>query len=154
MMTGLLPLFILAHFSHHFTAAIFQPLTPFIRDQFALDYKQVGWIMSAYNIAYGVSHLPAGWLSDRLGPRIMIIFMIMLGLMGGGYHPAASPLVSTLVDKKDRGSALGLHQIGGTASFFLTPSLPLLSSRRLAGAGPWSAWPYPPSSSASCSSSS
>ncbi|MGD9119024.1 MAG: MFS transporter, partial [Dehalococcoidia bacterium] len=41
--------------------------------------------------------------------------------MGGGYHPAASPLVSTLVDKRDRGSALGLHQIGGTASFFLTP---------------------------------
>jgi FSR family fosmidomycin resistance protein-like MFS transporter len=145
MMTGLLPLFILAHFSHHFTSAIFQPLTPFIRDEFSLDYNQVGWIMSAYNIAYGVSHLPSGWLSDRLGPRLMIllgisgaalfailaglapgyilmiVFMVMLGMMGGGYHPAASPLVSSLVDKKDRGSALGLHQIGGTASFFLTP---------------------------------
>jgi FSR family fosmidomycin resistance protein-like MFS transporter len=145
MMTGLLPLFILAHFSHHFTSAIFQPLTPFIRDEFSLDYNQVGWIMSAYNIAYGVSHLPSGWLSDRLGPRLMIlmgisgaalfailaglapgytlmiVFMVMLGMTGGGYHPAASPLVSSLVDKRDRGSALGLHQIGGTASFFLTP---------------------------------
>jgi DHA1 family purine base/nucleoside efflux pump-like MFS transporter len=47
--------------------------------------------------------------------------MILLGVMGGGYHPAASPLVSASVDKKYRGSALGLHQIGGTASFFLTP---------------------------------
>jgi MFS family permease len=145
MMTGLLPLFILAHFSHHFTAAIFQPLTPFIRDEFSLDYNQVGWIMSAYNISYGISHLPAGWLSDRLGPRlmimlgisgvalfaigaglapsyiIMIVFMVLLGVMGGGYHPAASPLVSASVDKSSRGSALGLHQIGGTASFFLTP---------------------------------
>ncbi len=144
-MTGLLPLFILAHFSHHFTAAIFQPLTPFIRDEFSLNYQKMGWIMSASNIAYGVSHLPAGWLSDHLGPRIMIllgisgvalfailaglapgyiimaVFLVMSGIMGGGYHPAASPIVAASVDKKYRGSALGLHQIGGTASFFLTP---------------------------------
>ena len=140
-----MPLFVLAHFCHHFTAAIFAPLTPFIRDEFSLSYQQMGWIMSGSLIAYGISHLPAGWLSDRLGPRIMIllgisgvaffailaglapsylllfIFMILLGLMGGGYHPAASPLVAASVDKKHRGSALGLHQIGGTASFFLTP---------------------------------
>jgi FSR family fosmidomycin resistance protein-like MFS transporter len=145
MMSGLVPLFVLAHFSHHFTAAIFQPLTPFIRDEFSLNYQQMGWIMSAYNLAYGFSHLPAGWLSDRLGPRLMIllgisgvalfailaglapgyiimaVFLVMSGIMGGGYHPAASPLVATSVDKKYRGSALGLHQIGGTASFFLTP---------------------------------
>jgi MFS family permease len=145
MMTGLLPLFILAHFSHHFTAAIFQPLSPFIRDEFSLNYEQFGWMMSGYNITYGISHLPAGWLSDRLGPRLMImigisgvaffailaglaptylimfIFMVLLGLMGGGYHPAASPYIAASVDKQYRGSALGLHQIGGTASFFLTP---------------------------------
>lgn len=118
---------------------------PFIRDDFNLDYTQVGWIMSAYTLAYGISHLPAGWLSDRLGPRLMItigisgvalfailtgvaptylamvIFMVLLGVMGGGYHPAASPVVSASVDERNRGRALGLHQIGGTASFFLTP---------------------------------
>jgi len=118
---------------------------PFIRDDFNLDYTQVGWIMSAYTLAYGVSHLPAGWLSDRLGPRLMITigisgvalfailvglaptylamvtFVILLGVLGGGYHPAASPVVSASVEAKNRGRALGLHQIGGTASFFLTP---------------------------------
>jgi MFS family permease len=118
---------------------------PFIRDEFNLDYTQAGLIMSAFTFAYGVSHLPAGWLSDRLGPRlmitigisgvallsmltgtaptyvIMVILVILLGLVGGGYHPSASPLVSASVDKKNRGRALGLHQIGGTASFFLAP---------------------------------
>jgi MFS family permease len=118
---------------------------PFIRDDFNLDYTQVGWIMSAYTLAYGISHLPAGWLSDRLGPRLMITIgisgvalfailvgvaptylamvtlVVLLGLMGGGYHPAASPVVSASVDAKNRGRALGLHQIGGTASYFLTP---------------------------------
>jgi FSR family fosmidomycin resistance protein-like MFS transporter len=141
----MLPLFILAHFFHHFTAAFLQPLMPFIRDEFALDYTQIGWMLSAYNLSYGLSHIPAGWLSDRLNPRlmitigisgvaifamltgvaptylIMVIFAILLGVAGGGYHPASSPLVAASVDKKNQGRALGLHQIGGTASFFLTP---------------------------------
>jgi MFS family permease len=118
---------------------------PFIRDEFSLDYTQAGWILSAFTLAYGISHLPAGWLSDRLGSRLMIaigisgvaffailtglaptyltilIFVILLGMVGGGYHPAASPVVAASVDKKSQGWALGLHQIGGTASFFLTP---------------------------------
>jgi FSR family fosmidomycin resistance protein-like MFS transporter len=51
----------------------------------------------------------------------MVIFLVLLGVMGGGYHPAASPLISAAVDERNRGRALGLHQIGGTASFFLTP---------------------------------
>jgi FSR family fosmidomycin resistance protein-like MFS transporter len=144
-LSGLLPLFVLAHFFHHVTTAIFQPLSPFIRDEFSLDYEQFGWIISASNISYGVSHLPAGWLSDHLGPRLMImigisgvaffailaglapsytlliLFMVLLGIMGGGYHPAATPYIAASVDRKYRGSALGIHQIGGTASFFLTP---------------------------------
>jgi len=52
---------------------------------------------------------------------MMVVFLVLLGVMGGGYHPAASPLVSASVEPKNRGRALGLHQIGGTASFFLSP---------------------------------
>jgi len=130
---------------------------PFIRDEFNLDYTQAGWIISAFTLTYGLSHLPAGWLSDRLGPRLMItigisgvalfaifaglaptyltliIFVILLGALGGGYHPAASPVVAASVDKKSQGRALGLHQIGGTASYFLTP----LIAVAIAGALGW-----------------
>ncbi|MFC2020937.1 MFS transporter [Chloroflexota bacterium] len=140
-----MPLFVLAHFSHHLIAALLQPLLPFIRDDFALDYTQAGWVVSAFTLAYGVSQLPAGWLADRIGARIlitlglsgvaicglivglspsytiMIIFLVLMGILGGSYHPSASPLVSESVEAKNRGRALGLHQIGGTASFFLTP---------------------------------
>ena len=155
----MVPLFILAHFSHHFTAALFQPLTPFIRDEFSLDYTQIGWMMSAVTLAYGLSHLPAGWLSDRLGPRLMIVIgisgvalfailsglapsylalvvlMIIMGVLGGGYHPAASPLVAASVDKKSQGRALGLHQIGGTVSFFLTPLIAIAIAAALGWRG-------------------
>jgi len=136
---------VLAHFGHHLIAALLQPLLPFIRDQFRLNYTQAGWLVSAFNLSYGVSQLPGGWLSDRVGARIlitigvsgvalcglfvgisstyvmMIIFLVVLGLLGGGYHPASSPLVSDSVEERNRGLALGFHQIGGTFSFFLSP---------------------------------
>lgn len=135
----------LVHFSHHLLAALLIPLLPLIRDEFALDYTQAGWLVSAFALSYGISQLPAGWLADRIGPRrlitigvsgvatagllvglsptymMMVIFLVLLGVMGGGYHPSASPLVSASVESKNQGRALGVHQIGGSASFFLAP---------------------------------
>ena len=135
----------LAHFGHHLLWALLPPLLPFIRDDFALDYTQAGWLLSAFLVSYGIGQLPAGWLADRIGPRavitigvagmglsglliglsptyvVMIVFLVMLGATGGGYHPAAAPLVSATVAPEKRGRALGIHQIGGTASYFLTP---------------------------------
>jgi len=121
------------------------PLLPFIRDEFALDYTHAGWVLSAFTLSYGISQIPAGWLADRIGPRIlitigisgvalsgllvglsptyviMILFIVLLGLTGGGYHPTAAPLVSASVEPQNRGRVLGLHQIGGNASHFLAP---------------------------------
>ena len=141
----MLPLFVLAHFAHHLLSALLTPLLPFIRDEFTLDYTQAGWVASAFFVSYGISHLPSGWLADRLGPRIlitigisgvalagllvglsptyimMVIFLILLGLAGGGYHPSSTPLISASVEPQYQGRALGVHQIGGSASYFLTP---------------------------------
>ena len=152
-----MPLFVVAHFSHHLVGALLTPLLPFIRDQFILTKTQVGLLGSAYNLPYGIGQLPGGWLADRVGPRtlivvgisgvaaaglftglspsyvVMAVALVLLGLAGGGYHPAASPLVSASVDEKNRGGALGLHQIGGTLSFFLTP----LIAAGIAGAIGW-----------------
>ena len=135
----------LAHFGHHLIMALLTPLLPYIRNDFSLTYTQAGWLVLAYNLAYGISQLPGGWLADRIGPRFMLtigvagvavaglligfsptyvilaLFLVLLGLVGGGYHPAAAPLVSASVKPENRGRALGLHQIGGTGSFFLAP---------------------------------
>ncbi len=46
-----------------------------------------------------------------------------MGILSGGYHPTAAPLVSASVPEEKRGQALGLHQMGGTASLFLAPLL-------------------------------
>jgi MFS family permease len=135
----------LAHLSHHLIPGLLTPLLPYIRDDLSLTYTQAGWLVSVYSLAYGVSQLPAGWLADRIGPRIMVtigvagvgaaglligfsptyvmlaVFLVLLGIAGGGYHPASVPLVSALVGVKNRGRTLGLHQVGGASGYFLAP---------------------------------
>ena len=132
-----------AHFSHHLLTALPKPLLPFIRDEFALDYTRVGLVISAFSLSYGISQLPAGWFSDRISPRIvlilgisgvavfgllvgvsqtftmMLIFLVLMGIVAGGYHPTAPALISTAVGSKTLGRALGFHAVGGSASFFL-----------------------------------
>jgi len=134
-----------AHCGHHLLTAIPTPLLPLIRSEFALNYTQSGLVISAFTLAYGIGQLPAGWLADRIGPRIvlttgvcgvaiagllvgfsqtylmLLAFLALMGLLGGGYHPAASPMISSSVEPKNRGRALGLHMIGGSASYFLAP---------------------------------
>lgn len=51
----------------------------------------------------------------------MVVFLILMGIMGGGYHPASAPLVAATVDASRRGRALGIHQIGGTGSQLVAP---------------------------------
>jgi len=136
---------VLAHLAHHLLTALPTPLLPFIRDEFALDYTQSGWVVSAFSLAYGIGQIPAGVLADRLGARwlitigicgvavagilvglsqtyiMVLIFLALMGLAGGGYHPSASPLISASVEPEKRGRALGIHLIGGSGSFFLAP---------------------------------
>jgi MFS family permease len=140
-----LPFFILAHATHHIMTALPQPLLPYIQAQFNLNNAGSAAVTSAFSLSSGAAQLPAGWMADRIGPTILItigtlgvaiggmfvglsqtyimliIAMIIMGLMAGGYHPASTPLISASVPTNQRGRALGLHLIGGNSSFFLTP---------------------------------
>ena len=137
--------YVIAHFGHHVIPAIIVPLLPYIRSTFALSYAHSGLLVSALSVTYGIAQLPAGWLSDRLGPRfligvaivgvalaglgmglspsfpIVIVCLIAMGVMGGGYHPAAASLISMTFEPKRQGRALGVHLSGGSASYFLSP---------------------------------
>ena len=155
--TGLLPLFVFGHFAHHLLTALPVPLLPMIRSAFDLDYTSSGLVISAFTLSWGFSQLPAGWLADRIGRPILltmgisgvaaaglfiglsssfpmlIFFLILMGVMGGGYHPASPPLISALVEPNRRGQALGMHLIGGAASYFLSP----LAAMAIAGYWGW-----------------
>jgi MFS family permease len=143
--SGLIALLAGAHFSHHVLTAMLIPLLPFIRNEFGLSYAQSGIVTSAFTVAYGIAQLPAGWLSDRLGPRYLLLVgisgvaaagvlvglspvfplllaaLLVMGVAGGGYHPAASAVIAKVVRPKRRGRAMGVHIVGGSSSHFLAP---------------------------------
>ncbi len=141
---GFLPIYVVAHFIHHMLMALPSPLLPLIRDEFSLNYTKSALIQSSFAITYGAAQIPAGFLADRIGPRFLLIigicgvaaagflvgisrtyvmmlsFLVMMGILGGGYHPSAAPMVSAAAPE-NRGRALGFHEVGASLSFLVTP---------------------------------
>jgi MFS family permease len=141
------PVFTLAHFGHHVVGALLRPMLPMIQREFGLDYAGVGWVQMAYATTGGFSQVPAGWLADRLGPRLvvtvgvagvaaagvliglspnfgaLIAFLIVAAVMEGGYHPASAAAISMTTPSGRRGRALGTHLIGGSSAFWVVPLL-------------------------------
>ena len=124
-----------------------RPLMPMIRTDFGLSYTQSGLLMSAFSITNGISQLPAGWLADRFGSRLMVlvsvsgvalvgfligiyhsytallVLLVLAAILGGGYHPASIAAISLSVPSEYRGRAFGFHFIGGSAAFWIVPLL-------------------------------
>jgi MFS family permease len=125
-------------------------LLPFIRDDKGLSANglsnsQVAWVTTAFSLAYGLGQLPGGWLADKIGRRAMIgigIFgvagvgiliglstsyimllclLVLMGILGGGYHPSATPWISASAGEGNQGRAIGFHFVGGGAGFFIAP---------------------------------
>lgn len=138
--------FSVAHFAHHLITALAVPLTTYIQPEFNLSYAQVGLLITAMSLPYGLSQLPAGWLADKLGRRMLIFLgisgvaltgiligmmstsyvmlfalMVLMGIIGGGYHPSAPPLILATVKPENRARTMGFHMVGGSASNFLSP---------------------------------
>jgi FSR family fosmidomycin resistance protein-like MFS transporter len=140
-----LPFFIIAHAAHHLLTALPQPMLPYMQQEFKLSNSMAGGVTSAFAISGGLSQLPSGWMADRMGPTILvtmgivgvaigglfvglstsylmvILSLVFMGLMSGGYHPASTPLIAMSVPVHQRGRAIGFHLIGGNSSFFLAP---------------------------------
>jgi FSR family fosmidomycin resistance protein-like MFS transporter len=147
-----------AHFAHHTSNNLLNPLLPLIRDTFALTYTQSGFAVSAYALSLGFSNGPLGLLADRIGPRKVLVFglvltgivsvalaqaadylqllvlLLALGIISGSYHAPAAALIARLFSPRVRGAAMGFHITGGHLSFFAAP---LLAAYLAATTGTW-----------------
>src|SRR6266571_209616 len=119
-----------AHFSHHVSTGLLNPLLPFIRDSFALSYAQSGLLVSAFSLSLGLSNAPIGVLADRVGSRPIIV----VGLLLTGAVRAA--LLVRAFPARVRGAAMGLHITGGHLSFFATP---MVAAILVSASGTWRA---------------
>lgn len=150
--------FTAAHFAHHVSNSLLNPLLPFIRDGFALSYPQSGLLVSAFTLSLGLSNAPIGALADRVGSRPVIVvglvltgavsaalalsgaywqllaLLVVMGLIAGSYHAPAAALLTRAFPAEGRGAAMGLHITGGHLSFFVTP---LVAAVLVATTGTW-----------------
>ncbi len=136
-----------SHSLVHLFEGVLPPLLPLLMAEFGTDYFHLGLVVTVFSYAFGIGSLPAGYLSDRIGPRRLISLflfgagilavavwpvtsLIQYGLIMGGiglfcstYHPASNTLISLGI--RERGKAFGIHGIAGSLG---VASVPLLSA--------------------------
>ena len=123
-----------------------------VKHDLNLTYTQSGALMSAYFVGYAFGQIPWGLLADRFGSqRVMSVSIFgvsiatvlfgfadgfwtaaiarfLSGLLGAGVFVPAVRLIAGWYEKKERGTALGLLNIGGSIGLLIvTWASPLLA---------------------------
>ena len=121
----------------------------------AAAFQKLGFAYFVATLVFGAMALPAGFLTDRIGQRrVLLLFLfgaglsmmlvgmaqsylmlvISLGLMGGFiglYHPTGASLLS--LGTRRHGSSMGAHGVGGNFGLAISPVL-------ASGLAAWLGW--------------
>jgi sugar phosphate permease len=81
-----------------------------MRSELGFSATQIGFLLSAFSLSYGLAQIPAGWLLDRFGARIVLSAGMMLWSLAQMATGAASSMAALL------GTRIGLG--AGEAPFF------------------------------------
>lgn len=136
-----------AHGCSHFFQLVLPPLFPFLKDDFAVSYTELGLVMTLFYVTSGMLQTPAGFLVDRIGARNVLIgglgifctaillyglvpsywmllpVAILAGIGNSVFHPADFSILNASVDQKKLGRAYGTHTLGGNLGWGLAPVL-------------------------------
>ena len=147
--TKVIALIAIAHFVSHVHVMLLPPILGQVREAFGVSYTQIALALTAFNVASALLQTPAGFLVDRIGPRLMLtaglilagaaitaaallpgywFFVIAYALMGVAntvYHPADYSILSAAIDGKKIGKAFSIHTFAGYLGFGVTPAMVL-----------------------------
>ncbi len=120
---------------------------PSIRSDLGLTQVEMGYVFSIFNLAYGLSEVPAGWLGDRWGQRLMMFRIVggwsvftmltgavrsyasllavrfVFGCAEAGAFPTLSRALSRWFPPERRGRANGVMWTGARLGGALAPAL-------------------------------
>ncbi|OJT41229.1 MFS transporter [Serratia plymuthica] len=125
-----------------------------IREEMGLSGTEIGLLLSAFSLAYGIAQLPCGLLLDRKGPRIMLgvgmfvwsVFQTLSGMihnftqfiwvrigLGIGeapMNPCGVKVINDWFNIKHRGMPMGIFNSASTIGLAISP--PILTAMMLA----------------------
>jgi len=120
-----------------------------IREDLHLSAVQMGWVFSAFTLAYAIFEIPSGWLADTIGPRkvltrivlwwsaftmatgaawsyaSLLAFRFLFGAGEAGAFPSASRSFAQWFPARERGRAHGIIFMGTRLGGALAPPLAL-----------------------------
>lgn len=135
------------HFFHDGLADGLAVFLPLWQSAFGLSLTQVGLLVTCYEGVTGLFQIPAGFLGERLGERVLLVagtlvtaasfvflgfveglvFLVLLLLVGGMgaavQHPLAAAMVSSAYTAKGRRMALGTYNFSGDLGKIVFPAL-------------------------------
>jgi DHA1 family multidrug resistance protein-like MFS transporter len=123
------------------------PILPIFLRERGASYSMVGIIVGAAVIGQLIGQYPAGWLSDRIGRRtimvaglviagagnalfaipapiwVLIALRVVQGLGTGAFRPGARATIADLVPPSERGVAYGWFSAASLSGFITGPAL-------------------------------
>src|SRR5262249_21762597 len=72
--------------------------TPEIQEALGLTTEQIGYISSAFLVAYGLFQVPCGLLGDRVGARNLLTILVLGWSAATGLAALAGSIPSSVVD--------------------------------------------------------
>ena len=155
------PLFIFwcLWFLNYCSRTMLSPLLPVIEDSLSLSHGRAGGLISSLSIGYGVSLFFAGRLASAWGYKRTVVFgfvaagaalsilqwadtyfalaviFLLMGLTLGNYIPSILPILTEMVDRKNWGRAIALHDSGASFAMFAAPLLAALGLHFLSWKG-------------------
>jgi sugar phosphate permease len=132
-------------------------IAPKMSKELGLNDEQMALVFSAFFASYALSQVPAGWLGDRLGGRVMLTACVLAwslctGLMGlawgltalvavrllfgiaqAGAYPVTARIYSLWVPFHRRALANSLVTLGGRSGSVIAPALTVFLMAKLDG---------------------
>lgn len=133
------------HAVSHFYLLALPPLFPLIRADLQIGYTELGLLVTLFNVATGTAQIPAGFLTDRIGARVLLlvglaIMGVAVGLMGlaptypsmlllvviagignSVVHPTDYVIMSASIEPGWLARAFSIHTFAGNVGFTLAP---------------------------------
>ena len=138
--------FLTAIFFFNFTSRIMlSPLTPTIEHDMGLGHSAMGFFFFSITVGYFISLAGSGFISSRISHRLTIILSsiaagfvliavcftetawsfgactLALGLVTGIYLPSGIATITGLVDSRQWGKALAIHELAPNLGFIAAP---------------------------------